>query len=130
MRDGDLLAAGPGHLGLDGAGWISFHAAALRNFVEGYLVAARGLEFLLKGPLTKKDLVARSLKVGQRMALQGELERTEAVERPLLENAFEAFLDQGYLARSGEGYALTPSFGSEAGVKAVQARLSAFLPRE
>jgi glycerol-3-phosphate O-acyltransferase len=130
VRDGDLLAAGPGHLGLDGAGWISFHAAALRNFVEGYLVAARGLEFLLKGPLTKKDLVARSLKVGQRMALQGDIERTEAVERPLLENAFEAFLDQGYLARSGEGYALTPSFASEAGVKAAEARISAFLPRE
>ncbi len=128
-REGDVLRPGTGHDDLDGASWLAFHASCLTNFVEGYVVAARGLEALLKGPLPKKELVARTLKVGQRMSLRGELERTEAVERPILENALEAFVDQGYLVRGDEGYALTPSFANEAGVRAVEARVAAFVVR-
>jgi len=126
---GDRFVPGPGHDGLDGAAWLAFHASSLRNFVEGYLVTARGLDALLKGSLAKKELVSRTLKTGQRMVLRGEIERAEAVERPLIENALEAFVDQGYLVRADEGYALTPSFATEGGVRAVEGRVAAFLPR-
>ena len=63
------------------------------------------------------------------MALRGEVERAEAILRPLLENAFEAYLEQGYLVREGEGYKLAASFASENGVKTASARVAAFLPR-
>lgn len=126
--DADSLAPGVGHDGESGAAWLTFHAACVRNFLDGYLVAARGLELLIKGPIAKKDLVSKTLKLGQRMALKGEIERAEAVERPVIENALEAFLDQGYLVRSGEGYALTASFASDEGVKSVAARIAAFIP--
>jgi len=128
-QNGAALEPGPGHDGLTGSDWLAFHAAALRNFVEAYLVAARGLEALLKGPLSKKELTQRTLKMGQRMTLRGEVERAEAILRPLLENAFEAYLEQGYLVREGEGYKLAASFASENGVKTASARVAAFLPR-
>src|SRR5207245_75417 len=86
VREGDTLAPGPGHDGQSGAAWIALYAAALANFVEAYAIAARSLEQLLKGPLAKKDLALRALKAGQRMFLRGEIERAEAVARPMIEN--------------------------------------------
>ncbi len=126
---GDTLVPGPGHDGLGGSEWLAFHTAALKNFVEGYRVAARGLVALLKGSLTKKELTQRTLKLGQRLALSGEVERSEAIERPLLENAFESFIEQGYLEREGEGYRLAPAFGSESDVARAEERVAAFLPK-
>src|SRR5207237_9167708 len=99
------------------------------NFVEAYAIAARSLEQLLKGPLAKKDLALRALKAGQRMFLRGEIERAEAVARPMIENAFDAVLDQGYLVRKGAELALAQSFGSPAGVQAVEARIMAYARR-
>ncbi|MBM4374886.1 MAG: 1-acyl-sn-glycerol-3-phosphate acyltransferase [Deltaproteobacteria bacterium] len=133
VRDGEVVLEGGGLKAapaLDEAqrhDWLGFHAATLRNFVEGYLVAARGLETLLRGKLAKKELVARTLKAGQRMALRGEIERAEAVLRPLLENALESFVEQGYVLRADGSYALTPSFATESGVRAVEARIAAFV---
>lgn len=130
VREGDSLAEGKGHDGEDGASWLRFHAATLQNFIEGYLVAARSLEALLKGKLAKKDLATRALKTGERMTVRGEIERTEAVLRPLFENAFESFVEQGYLVRVDGGYALATSFATEAGIGAVQGRIAAFLARD
>ncbi len=124
---GDTLAPGPGHDGLDGAGWIAFYAAVVKNFIEAYAVAAKSLEHLLKAPLGHKELALRAIKTGQRMFLRGEIERAEAVARPMLENAIDAFVDQGYLIRKGDELSLAQSFASPAGVQAVEARLAAFL---
>ena len=44
------------------------------------------------------------------MFLAGEIARREAVSRPLLENAYASFVDQGYLARVDGKLALTPSY--------------------
>ena len=47
------------------------------------------------------------------MFLAGEIARREAVSRPLLENAYASFVDQGYLARaSGGKIALTESYAT------------------
>jgi glycerol-3-phosphate O-acyltransferase len=128
-RSDGAIGAGVGHDGLDGAGWVAFYAAVLRNSLEAYAVAAKSLEQLLKGSLSKKDLVARALKNGQRMFLRGEIERSEANARPTMENAFDAFVDQGYLVRKGDDLALAQSFCSAAGVQAVHARITAYLRR-
>jgi glycerol-3-phosphate O-acyltransferase len=104
--EGGVVRAGPGHDDLDGRGWIAFYATVLRNFLEGYLVAARALASLSRGALDRKDLITRALRAGERMFLQGEIERSEAVSRPLFENAFEAFVDLGWLVRDKDKLAL------------------------
>ena len=90
------------------------YARLLENFVEGYRVAARGLAALLRGPLAIKDLVKRAIPEGERMFLAGEIARREAVSRPMLENAYASFVDQGYVARADGKLALTESFASRA----------------
>jgi glycerol-3-phosphate O-acyltransferase len=126
-RDGERVVVGPGRDGLDGLGWVTFFAALVRNFIDAYRVAARSLGLLVKGPLEEKELVARALRAGERMFLQGEIERSEAVCRPVLVNALTSFVDQGYLVREKSSLALSDTFRSEEGAAAVEARVSAYL---
>ncbi len=128
----ERIALGPGHDGLDGAGWAAFYATTMRNFLEAYRVAARGLTALVKGPLEHQELLERCLRTGERMFLQGEIERSEAVSQPMIDNALSSFVDQGYLVRQRddkrrECLALAATFASDAGVRAVEQRVAAFL---
>ena len=84
VGEGDTLAFGAGHDGLDGRGWVTFYAAVVKNFLESYRVAARALRVLVRGPLTEKELSGRALRVGEQMFLGGEIERSEAVCQPTL----------------------------------------------
>ena len=66
------------------------------------------------------------------MFLQGEIERAEAVSRPMIRNALASFRDQGYLVdgartRSGRKIALAKTFRSEEGARAIEARVCAYL---
>lgn len=124
---GDGVSAGPGGEGWGGAEWLTLYAASCRNFVEGYRVAARGLSALVKGPLTEKELVRRTLALGGRMFLAGELERRECVSKPLFQNAFLAFVDQGYLAKRDGKLELQGSFASARAVAAIEGRLAGYL---
>jgi glycerol-3-phosphate O-acyltransferase len=126
------LAQGGGRLTLatdEGRARVVLYASIVRNFVEGYRVAARGLAALLKGPLAVKDLVKRAITAGERMFLAGEIERREAVSRPILENAYSAFVDQGYLSRSEGKLALAASYDNAAAVRTIESRVAGFLPR-
>lgn len=123
----DQLIPGPGRLDWSGKEWLICYASCLRNFLEGYQVAARGLLALVKGPLTEKELVKRSLAVGSRMFLAGELERREAVSKPLVQNALLALSDQGYLSQSGDKLELTESFQNPAAVRAIEGRIAGYL---
>lgn len=113
--------------GDDGRAWLQFLSGTLRNFLEAYVVAARSLHALLKGPLDRKDLLTRALRQGERMFLQGEIERSEAVSQPLLDNAFSAFVDQGYLTKQLDELALADSFASDGGLRTVEGRIAAYL---
>jgi glycerol-3-phosphate O-acyltransferase len=126
----EMIAVGPGHSDLDGAGWVGFYANLVRNFVEAYLIAARSLSSLVKGPIARKDLVARALRLGERMFLEGEIELSEAVSQPMIDNAFSAFIDQGYLLRDQEALALAESFQSVEAAAAIEARVAAFILRK
>ena len=127
--EGDTVSLGPGHDGLDGRGWITFYAALVRNFVESYRIAARTTRVLTKGSLPEKDLVARALRVGEQMFLGGEIERSEAVCRPPLENAFATFLEQGYLRRDDGKLALSETFASEETAMAIEGKVASYLRR-
>jgi glycerol-3-phosphate O-acyltransferase len=127
--DGDALALGPGHDGLDGRGWISFYGAVVRNFLEAYRIAGRAVRALVRGALPEKELAQKALRVGEQMFLAGEIERSEAVSQTTLENAFTAFIDQGYLKRHEGKLGLAESFASEGAVETIEARVASYLAR-
>jgi glycerol-3-phosphate O-acyltransferase len=125
----DAITFGSGHDGLEGRAWITLYAAVVRNFLEGYRVAARALGLLAKGPLAEKELSGRALAIGERMFLGGEIERAEAVSRPLLENAALAFVDLGYVSRAAGKLSLTESFATEEGARTIEAMVAGYLLR-
>lgn len=128
-REGGAWVFGAGSGGLDGRGWVTFYAAVVRNFMESYRIAARAIRVLTRGPLAEKELVQRALGVGERMFLGGEIERSEAVSQPTLENAFAAFLEQGYLARASGKLGLADSFASEEAAETVEGKIAGYLRR-
>ena len=127
--DGELeageVAGGLVPKGDDGRAQIELYARLVENFVDGYRIAARGLGALLKGPLALKDVVKRAIPTGERMFLAGEIARREAVSRPLLENAYASFVDQGYLSRNSGKLALTESYATQSAVGTIEARIAA-----
>jgi glycerol-3-phosphate O-acyltransferase len=129
--DGEVALDAEGNVSLpaegEGRERIALHARMVRNFVEGYRVAARSLASLLKGPLAPKDLGKRAITAGERMFLAGEVELREAVSRPVIENAFLAFVDQGYLARNDGKYVLPESYATAEAVKTIEARIASYL---
>jgi len=104
------------------------HVRMILSFLEGYRIAARACSALLKGPLAPKDLAKRAMAVGERMFLAGEIACREAVTRPVMENAFLAFVDQGYLGRSDGKYVLPESYASADAVRVIEGRIAAYLP--
>jgi glycerol-3-phosphate O-acyltransferase len=104
---------------------VELYARLLDNFVEGYRVAARGLTALLRGATMTKDVVRRAITAGERMFLAGEISRREAVSRPLIENAYQSFVDQGYVSRSEGKLALTESYATAGAVATIESRIAA-----
>jgi glycerol-3-phosphate O-acyltransferase len=107
---------------------VRLYARLVENFVEGYRVAARGLAPLLRGPMSQKEVVKRAIPIGERMFLAGEIARREAVSRPMLENAYASFVDQGYVARKEGKLALTESYATASAVGTIEARIAAMAP--
>jgi glycerol-3-phosphate O-acyltransferase len=91
--------------------------------LEGYRVAARSLSALLRGPLTAKDLTKRAITTGERMFLAAEITRREAVSKPLFDNAFSSFVDQGYLTRTDGKLALAASYATAETLRTIEARI-------
>jgi glycerol-3-phosphate O-acyltransferase len=102
---------------------VHLYARIVRNFLEGYRVAARSLSALLRGPLTAKDLAKRAITTGERMFLAAEITRREAVSKPLFDNAFSSFVDQGYLTRTEGKLALASSYASAETLRTIEARV-------
>jgi glycerol-3-phosphate O-acyltransferase len=115
--------------GENGSAQVALYGEIVRNFVEGYRVAARGLVALLKGPVTIKDAARRAIATGQRMFLAGEIERREAVSQPVIENAYAAFVDQGYVTRAEGKIALPESYATQNAVRTIESRIAGYLPR-
>jgi len=60
--------------------------------------------------------------------LAGELERSEAVSKSILANAFLAFVDHGFLSHRDGKLDLTDNYASEAGARELGERLRSFIP--
>jgi glycerol-3-phosphate O-acyltransferase len=105
-EDASGLSPGPGRENWSGREWLCAYTSILRNFLEGYRVAARSLTELAERPLADKELLRRGLVTGHRMFLEGTIRRWEAVSKPILQNAYAAFADQGYVVhREGRYHA-------------------------
>jgi glycerol-3-phosphate O-acyltransferase len=63
------------------------------------------------------------------MFLGGEIERSEAVSQPVIENAYAAFVDQGYLQKAEGKLALSDSFASEQAAATIEAKIASYLLR-
>lgn len=125
--DDDRLALGIGRDGWPAAVWLQTYASIIQNFVEGYRVAARGLTLLLKGPVGEKDLVRRTLSLGERMFMSSDLALRESVNKPLVTNALTAFREEGHLRLRDGKYTLAESFQSAEAVARIEERISRFL---
>jgi len=123
-REGGFVVIAEG-----GRAQVVLYARMLKNFVEGYRVAARALTVLLRGPATPKELAKKAIAIGKRMVLAGDIERSEAVCRPVLENAFQAFVDHAYLNRTDGKLSLPESYASADAVAVVEAKIGRFLDR-
>jgi glycerol-3-phosphate O-acyltransferase len=130
--DGELaegagqIAPGPGREGWTGREWLQCYAAILRNFLEGYRIAARSLSELVERPLADKELVRRALTMGHRLFLEGTIRRWEAVSKPILQNAYAAFADQGYVIhREGKYHAGPELVGQK--LDELEARVAKYL---
>jgi glycerol-3-phosphate O-acyltransferase len=128
LREDSQLRSGPGRDGWSGHDWLTLYAAVLRNFLEGYWVASRVLGELVKAPLAEKELLKRGLAFGNRAFLAGEIERREAVSKSILANAFQAFVDHGFLTLRDSKLDLADAFASEQGARDIAERLRTFMP--
>lgn len=131
-KDGEVVKDEAGNVGIaesgEGRERVILHARMVQSFVEGYRVAARSLASLLKGPLAGKDLAKRAMHAGERMFLAGEIALREAVSRPVIDNAFLAFVDQGYLGRTDGKLVLPDSYATAEAVRTIEARIASYLP--
>ncbi|MBX3126956.1 MAG: 1-acyl-sn-glycerol-3-phosphate acyltransferase [Polyangiaceae bacterium] len=125
-EDGAIVA-GAGLDGWTGHDWLGFYGSVLTPFLEGYRIAARGLSALLKGALSEKELVKKSLVAGNKMFFSGEVSRREAICKPMIENAIASFVEQGYLARDDGKLRLAESFQSTEAAQAIEGRLTGYL---
>ncbi len=128
VREGETLAAGPGHDGWSGHLWLRTYASILQNFIEGYYVAARALELLEKSPLAEKELTKKALSAGHRLFLEGSIERSESVSKTIVQNAFQAFIDHGYLTVRDTKLDLADGMASREAFSAVAENLRAWIP--
>lgn len=124
VSDG-ALHYGAGRDGYNGEMWLRVYASILRNFVEGYRVAARSLSFLFKGALPEKDLFKRALGLGSQMFYAGEIERRESVSKSILQNAFRAFVELGYVTNRADRIALAERLNPEA-VESIEAGIALY----
>jgi glycerol-3-phosphate O-acyltransferase len=128
-RRGDQLIAGPGRDGWTGHQWLMTYAGLLRNFLETYRIAARGLAGLRSGPRDVKDLVKQTLATGRLMYLSGEVERAEAISKPLIQNAFAAFQDLGEVTQAG-GQMQLPADAKDDAQSVLEESIARYLDRE
>jgi glycerol-3-phosphate O-acyltransferase len=105
---------------------LEVYAVMVRPYFEAYLVAARGVVVLPAEGLPKKDWLKKTLALGQRLYLAGEIEERESISQPKLENAISALKDHGLLQLSAKGN-VEPVPESEADLDAFTEQLKKYL---
>lgn len=103
------------------------YANMLQTFFESYLLALRGAEIVLDGPIPKKDWYKRTLALGQQMYLAGEIERRESLSKLKLETALKALQDYALVKITGEMLERGVDVESVEDLHALEPKLTGFL---
>jgi glycerol-3-phosphate O-acyltransferase len=103
------------------------YSVMLQTFFESYLLALRGAEIVLDGPITRKDWYKRTLALGQQMYLAGEIERRESLSKLKLETALKALEDYRLVQISGETLERGEGVENVADLHALEPKLTGFL---
>jgi glycerol-3-phosphate O-acyltransferase len=82
---------------------VSIYATMVRSYFEAYLLAGRAVQDLPAEGMARKDWMKRSLALGQRLYLAGELEDRESISKHKLETAFQALRDHGLVRVGAKG---------------------------
>ncbi|MDB4278774.1 1-acyl-sn-glycerol-3-phosphate acyltransferase [Deltaproteobacteria bacterium] len=106
---------------------IERYAMMLQTFFESYLLALRGAEIVLDGPIPKKDWYKRTLALGQQMYLAGEIERRESLSKLKLETALKALQDYRLVRLNGDILERGEGVESVADLHALEPKLTGFL---
>ncbi len=103
------------------------YAVMLQTFFESYLLALRGAEIVLDGPIPKKDWYKRTLALGQQMYLAGEIERRESLSKLKLETALKALQDYHLVQLSGDILERGEGVEGASDLHALEPKLTGFL---
>jgi glycerol-3-phosphate O-acyltransferase len=103
------------------------YAVMLQTFFESYLLALRGAEIVLDGPIPKKEWYKRTLALGQQMYLAGEIERRESLSKLKLETALKALQDYRLVRLNGEIVERGEDVTTVADLHALEPKLTGFL---
>ncbi len=106
---------------------IERYAMMLQTFFESYLLALRGAEIVLDGPIPKKDWYKRTLALGQQMYLAGEIERRESLSKLKLETALKALQDYRLVQLNEDILERGEDVESVADLHALEPKLTGFL---
>ncbi|MEN9580447.1 MAG: hypothetical protein RJA70_3456 [Pseudomonadota bacterium] len=121
---------GPGRDGWTGHKWLLAYAALIRNFFESYRIFARSLAALLQGDLAEKELIKRALNTGNSMYLAGEIERREAISKPVMQNALAAFQEMGVVRSKAGLLTLDSGYQNEERLSQLERPIAGYLDRE
>ncbi len=103
------------------------YATMLQTFFESYLLALRGAEIVLDGPIPQKDWYKRTLALGQQMYLAGEIERRESLSKLKLETALKALKDYQLVRSNGDLLERGEGVESVSDLHALEPKLTGFL---
>jgi len=103
------------------------YAVMLQTFFESYLLALRGTEIVLDGPIPKKDWYKRTLALGQQMYLAGEIERRESLSKLKLETALKALQDYRLIHLKGDVVERGDGVSTVTDLHALEPKLTGFL---
>jgi len=81
-----------------GAERVEMYARMMTTYFESYLLALRAASMLLDQPMARKEWVKKTLALGQRMYLAGEIERRESLSQLKLETTLKYLRDRGFVA--------------------------------
>ncbi len=96
---------------------LRVYADMLQNTCEAWWLAARALLLIEHGSMPAKELMKKTLVLGQRALVSQELKRHEAVNKPLLESAFGSLRDRGVLTGGETGpQRRTDAFADDAAI--------------
>ncbi len=103
------------------------YAVMMQTFFESYLLALRGAEIVLDGPIPKKDWYKRTLALGQQMYLAGEIERRESLSKLKLETALKALQDYRLVQLNGDILERGEGVENVTDLHALEPKLTGFL---